>query len=119
MFCKNCGTKIPEGFRFCPNCGIKIIGEIPVQGGKVSQKGSTRYLALIGGLLILFVFLLAGIWIGRRPDKTTEKNRENSSYLFDTNGIRKGMRRRLQRSQQHWKKSLFPLPVHGNVGKVR
>ncbi|MBO4890402.1 MAG: zinc-ribbon domain-containing protein [Lachnospiraceae bacterium] len=29
MFCKNCGTNIPEGDNFCPNCGTPASGPTP------------------------------------------------------------------------------------------
>ena len=24
MYCKNCGTQIPEGSKYCPNCGTPV-----------------------------------------------------------------------------------------------
>ena len=29
MFCKNCGTQIPDGTKFCPNCGAQVETEAP------------------------------------------------------------------------------------------
>jgi uncharacterized RDD family membrane protein YckC len=26
MYCRNCGTQIPEGAQFCPSCGVAAIG---------------------------------------------------------------------------------------------
>lgn len=31
MFCKNCGTAIPDGTIFCPNCGTNQAAQAPVQ----------------------------------------------------------------------------------------
>jgi hypothetical protein len=38
MFCKNCGTNIPDGGNFCPNCGTPAAG----QGAAPAGAGSTR-----------------------------------------------------------------------------
>ena len=28
MYCQNCGSEIPEGYKFCFNCGAPVSGEI-------------------------------------------------------------------------------------------
>lgn len=35
MFCKRCGTEIPEGAKYCKKCGYKISEEIPPQTNEV------------------------------------------------------------------------------------
>lgn len=37
MFCKNCGTEIPEGAGFCPSCGTPAGADAPKTAGEPAQ----------------------------------------------------------------------------------
>ena len=43
MFCKNCGTPVPDGVKFCPQCGTPAGGNAgrTAAGGKTVQKSRT------------------------------------------------------------------------------
>ena len=49
MQCKSCGTELPKKAKICPKCGAL--------NGKPA--GNTRYLAIIG----MVIMLIGGLWM--------------------------------------------------------
>ena len=59
MFCKNCGTNIPDGENFCPNCGAPAAGQGAAPAGaapvRAASNGLNPTLVLwmgLGGLIL-------------------------------------------------------------------
>ena len=69
MFCKNCGTQVPEGTRFCPSCGCSLTEDSVADRGASPQQTvqkpgrPTTYLALsiIITILCCLPFGIVGI----------------------------------------------------------
>lgn len=81
MFCKNCGTQVPDGTRFCTNCGCNLSDDCaPVQGA-TSQPGvsgagrPSTYLALsiIVTILCCLPFGIVGIVYASKTDSCYSK----------------------------------------------
>lgn len=64
MYCKNCGSEIPENSSFCPKCG-KETGENQVErqntNGKVTAAKVFIILGSIFGAILLFIPTIIGI----------------------------------------------------------
>lgn len=65
MFCKNCGTQLPDDTKFCPNCGSSTDPNAPVKPARntvVNEKyqmpvWKILYLVAVGILLLSMIFL--------------------------------------------------------------
>ncbi|MCI5587815.1 MAG: zinc-ribbon domain-containing protein, partial [Lachnospiraceae bacterium] len=63
MFCKNCGTQVPDGTKFCPECGAELTSPADNDAGQISgtiqtetiQKTPKRKFSLKWALLIVAV----------------------------------------------------------------
>ncbi len=77
MFCKNCGTQLPDDARFCPNCGNDFINSTPnnsappfttqpVQTPATVDAGSILTFGILGlAFACTFIASLLGIIFGR------------------------------------------------------
>jgi uncharacterized RDD family membrane protein YckC len=77
MYCRNCGTQIPEGAQFCPSCGVAAIGSQEEGGyagaGDWSAGPPTSYAGfwkraaavLIDGLILFIPTAIIARAIGR------------------------------------------------------
>lgn len=71
MFCKNCGTQIPDDSNVCPNCGT-VLTQKPVQASQNSYyssmsdggKDGNATIALACGISSIVVAILGGILFG-------------------------------------------------------
>lgn len=73
MFCKNCGTKIPEAVSYCPNCGTQISDKVISRKPVITKSNNNSHrmkIILIGFLAMAFIAAL--IWRGNRSDKIHE-----------------------------------------------
>ena len=57
MFCKSCGAKIPENFRFCTNCGTRVQDVIPLPNKKEKSKEAKALGTVIKVVVITFIAL--------------------------------------------------------------
>ena len=59
MFCKKCGSELPENVKFCPKCGAEIETAGADESKKVKRKGnrSKIFIAGIAGAVLLFALL--------------------------------------------------------------
>lgn len=81
MFCKNCGTQVPEGTRFCPSCGCSLTEDSVADRGAsprptVQKPGRpTTYLALsiIITILCCLPFGIVGIVYASKTDSCYSK----------------------------------------------
>jgi len=92
MFCKNCGTQLPEYSTFCPNCGTMLSSTpAPKKGSSFSLNlnGKNRNVLMIAGVAVVAV-ALALILIftlgGRSYEKTVAQYIE-SQFEGDIDGI--------------------------------
>lgn len=72
MFCRNCGTGLPEGSRFCPNCGSRLQDSVPNAASSASVHGvrppSYLVLSLVVTLFCCLIFGIVGIVYGAKVD---------------------------------------------------
>ena len=87
MFCKNCGTQLPEGTVFCPRCGTQQVqAQTPAPAAK---KGSNKTLAIIlicvCSALVLALCITAVFLIKARKeiDYLEESNAYNLTQDYD------------------------------------
>lgn len=83
MFCKNCGSSLPDDVKFCPNCGTENTEDSVPSNGVPSQKSPNaivgqqepvplsqwcwlllNFIPFIGGLII---FVLIIVWAVGNP----------------------------------------------------
>lgn len=76
MFCKSCGTQIPDGSSACPNCGAPQTPNTtstyqaapsyqnPVNAGAPNDKNTNATVALACGISSIIVSVLGGIMFG-------------------------------------------------------
>ena len=59
MFCKKCGSELPENVKFCPKCGAEIETASADESKKVKGKGNKRKILIAGiaGVALLFILL--------------------------------------------------------------
>ena len=79
MFCRNCGVENIDGAKFCKNCGTAFnkINEDEVNTENIhSRKGkeSSRKLIYILGAVVLFIAIIAAVFIGMQTKTTKEYN---------------------------------------------
>lgn len=86
MFCKKCGSQIPDNTKFCGKCGAAVqqpTGQRPRPTG-LKSPGKQRDLHFpdfspkvwaAGGVAVLLILIVAGIFLGGR-DKTPRTDRE-------------------------------------------
>jgi uncharacterized RDD family membrane protein YckC len=43
MYCRNCGTQIPEGSQFCPSCGVAVVDAGGAGGTGVAAPATAAY----------------------------------------------------------------------------
>lgn len=89
--CPECGNELEAGANICSNCGCPIEEnlqtpeqnapqQVEVTGVKVTQKSKKRLCAIIGGILILALVLLAGQQVKKQNAIKAEQER-SSLYL--------------------------------------
>ncbi len=66
------------------------MNEIHAEKNRTSRGADTRYLALVGGLLVLIVALLAVLWIRERTNRISAQE-QVVSLLRDRKGMQAGM----------------------------
>ena len=80
MFCRKCGSQIPDGGRFCPKCGLPVAApqapvqpaprgpEIPGQAKKpLYKRGWFIFLICIAAIPVLFIILTIIVAIASGP----------------------------------------------------
>ena len=53
MFCKNCGTQVPDGTKFCPECGAELTSPADNDAGQISGTIQTETIQKTPGSLTL------------------------------------------------------------------
>lgn len=82
MFCRKCGTALPDGCVFCPECGEKIINQ-----AKTNKSGRRlKYVCIVVVLLAVVIFVKI-FWGNGNQEIELSPNAENASvwstdYLF-------------------------------------
>ena len=53
MFCRKCGSNLPDGTNFCPNCGAQTNEPTPVQQPSITPNVTDRSnpIAIVGFVL--------------------------------------------------------------------
>ena len=77
MFCKNCGTQVPDGTKYCPSCGTPTGDNVANTSSSSSQMDAkaTSIVAYITGIGFLIAYL-AG-------DKEGAKFHLNQALVFN------------------------------------
>ena len=98
MFCKNCGSRLPDGAKFCGSCGTKVQWqEAPVAAPQKprQKKGSAKkYLIPLALILVLALGvslvlpLLGGnpVYLKTRTTQVDALNEMEYNWEFDKNG---------------------------------
>lgn len=55
MFCRNCGTRVPDNAAFCPNCGARLTGPAHLQPAPKGGFGKKLVLIIIALIAVLAV----------------------------------------------------------------
>ena len=68
MFCKKCGSELPENVKFCPKCGAELEKVVADESKNMKRKGN-KLIAGIAGVVLLFILLyLVNVLRGPHPD---------------------------------------------------
>ena len=81
MFCRNCGTELPENSQFCTSCGLKLV-QVPNTEKQNSSNSGKNKLFLSIGMLTIAVALLAGVIF--LPAGKKEKSADVANSSNDT-----------------------------------
>lgn len=60
MFCKKCGSEVPEGIAFCAACGTSVSGNAAAKSDKSGMIKLVAIVAVIAVVLGLFIGLIGG-----------------------------------------------------------
>ena len=74
MFCKSCGTQMPDNSTNCPSCGARNVADAPVYNKGAEDKTSIG-LAILSFFIPLFGFIYGGI-------KYKEAPKSSKTYLI-------------------------------------
>ena len=71
MFCKKCGSELPENVKFCPKCGAEIETASADESKNMKRKGNKSKILIVGiaGVVLLFIVLcLVNVLRDPHPD---------------------------------------------------
>lgn len=88
MFCKNCGSEMPDDGTFCPNCGnsTKETSENLNYGSNgTTKKGRVPKIAIIGGVVaVLIVGVVFAMQIGKHKETSSASNNSSGGEDLST-----------------------------------
>ena len=85
MFCKKCGSELPENVKFCPKCGAGLEKVVADESKNMKRKGSKRKILIVGiaGVVLLFILLcLVNVFRGPHSKLTQVTLNEMAHSIF-------------------------------------
>lgn len=84
MFCRKCGSNLPDGTNFCPNCGAQTNEPTPVQQPSITPNVTDRSnpIAIVGFVLSFFVTLAGLICSIIGYNKAKNEGRDNGGLAL-------------------------------------
>ncbi len=92
MFCKNCGTQLPDGTKFCSSCGSSTDPNAPAKAPRIAAFGDKfdfptwkiLYLVAVGLMLVSMIFFFV------RNMATAQELFDDYSVNYSVSGVLEG-----------------------------
>ena len=82
MYCRYCGTELPDDSEFCTNCGKKVNTDI--KGEKIDTTEKTRTIRIITIAIFLVIILVVAILIILLGKDKTKNSKDSNSEVNNT-----------------------------------
>ncbi|HIZ85340.1 MAG TPA: CD225/dispanin family protein [Candidatus Coprenecus stercoravium] len=83
MYCKNCGTQLPDGTKFCTNCGQSLSEDRPGMSYPRAEMPPTYLvLSILVTILCCLPFGIIGIVYASKVDSYWSAGRVDEAYAY-------------------------------------